>query len=81
MKSFTYLLFTLIFGSHLLLALSYDCSDAKVNRGEKFQILGECRQYTCIGHESFVALVCPDVANCNKEPDITKLYPQCCPRC
>ncbi|XP_018804252.1 PREDICTED: uncharacterized protein LOC108978431 [Bactrocera latifrons] len=74
----------------LMLAALLDCTVAadceyrgqKANKGENFQIKGECSQYTCDGPGAISAKACPSIyaaPSCKYTPqDDSKPYPACC---
>ncbi|XP_034140000.1 venom toxin OcyC11 isoform X1 [Drosophila guanche] len=85
MKSLTFVLCLLVLGAHSLLALAVDCDfeGHKLNTGESYKPNGQCMQYTCEGPKQLIGKNCPMEAHrkrCKLVGDVTKPYPQCCPK-
>ncbi|XP_011183090.1 uncharacterized protein LOC105212665 [Zeugodacus cucurbitae] len=78
------LLLVVVLAALLDSAAAADCelSGEKANKHEKFQIRGECAQYTCDGPGEISAITCPSIAapaSCKHTPqDNSKPFPMCC---
>ncbi|EDW86278.1 uncharacterized protein Dwil_GK17235 [Drosophila willistoni] len=85
MKAVTFVLCILVLGAHSLLVMAVDCESGghKLKVGESYKPADRCVQYTCTAPGSITGKTCASAASlkpCRIVQDVTKPFPQCCPK-